>query len=73
MAGQVTAPRIVDRRVATNPECKGAQIFQKNHTQIAELGRRGLFARAELYFLLKIRLNLPALESSQTALQANAG
>jgi len=68
------APGPEDRWVATNPECEGAQIFQTSHRQIAEPGRRALFAAAALppqyaqkrrapgalYFLHKIRLNLRA-------------
>jgi hypothetical protein len=56
-----------NRSVATNPECKGAQIFQKSHRQIADVGRRDLLTAAELYFLHKIRLNFRALKASQPA------
>jgi hypothetical protein len=59
------------RSVATNPECKGAQIFQKSHTQIADVGRRALLTAAELYFLHKIRLNFRALKASQPAFDAS--
>src|ERR1051326_7772573 len=61
-----------ERSVATNPECKGAQIFQTSHRQIADVGRRVPLAAAELYFLHKIRLNFRALKASQPAPQAPA-
>ena len=61
--------RLGTRCVATNPECKGAQIFQTSHRQIAQVGPRGLLAAAELYFLRKIRLNFRALKASHPALQ----
>jgi hypothetical protein len=82
IAGQGTAPRKLPETganygdcpgtavCATNPECKGAQIFQKSHRQIADVGRRGLLTAAELYFLHKIRLNFRALKASQPALKA---
>jgi len=84
IAGQGTAPRRLletdsnfgvlfgERSVATNPECKGAQIFQTSHRQIADVGRQSLFAAAELYFLHKIRLNFRAHKASQTR-AASAG
>ena len=84
IAGQGTAPRKLpetsanygvlsgERSVATNPECKGAQIFQTSHRQIADVGRRVPLTAAELYFLHKIRLNFRALKASQTAPQAPA-
>ena len=62
--------RLGARCVATNPECKGAQIFQTSHRQIAEVGRRDLLAAAELYFLHKIRLNFRALKASHPSPQA---
>jgi hypothetical protein len=58
------------RSVATNPECKGAQIFQTSHRQIADVGGRGLLLATELYFLHKIRLNFRALKASQPAREA---
>jgi hypothetical protein len=58
------------RSVATNPECKGAQIFQTSHRQIADVGGRGLLIATELYFLHKIRLNFRALKASQPAREA---
>jgi len=84
ITGQGTAPRKLprqtptigvlsgERSVATNPECKGAQIFQTSHRQIADVGRQSLLAAAELYFLHKIRLNFRAHKASQTAPQAPA-
>ncbi|HMC30663.1 MAG TPA: hypothetical protein VKL99_07485 [Candidatus Angelobacter sp.] len=69
-AGAFTALARAVRWVATNPECKGAQIFQKSHRQIAEVGRRSLLMATGLYFLHKIRLNFQALEFSQRTLQA---
>jgi hypothetical protein len=78
MAGQVTAPRNLDlkrfttlaqgRWVATNPGCKGAQIFQTVISRFESLQGEVHSPRAGLYSLRKSRLNLQALEFCQTAL-----
>jgi hypothetical protein len=72
MAGQVTAPRKPDQQthcgarlkvrwVATNPECKGAKIFQTVISRFESLTGEVHSPQAGLYFLRKMRLNFPAL------------